>query len=181
VAFASTSIYSATAAALNSLGETLAVELAPRSVRVNVLSAGPIDTPIIKKVGLPADQHSAQVDVNDPLRQFEAVALIEEGRGLEPGLVREEPENGEADKSFPLEEARRLARAILRLDGLTGVGGPRGHSPAPGNCRQSLAVNSRVLQSEYILASRAGQQNQRGREVGWDGRIIQNLYAGAFA
>jgi len=55
-AIANTSIYSATKAALISLGKTLAVELAPRGVRVNVLSPGPIDTPIIKKVGLPADQ-----------------------------------------------------------------------------------------------------------------------------
>jgi hypothetical protein len=52
--------------------------------------------------------------------QFEAVALIEERR-LEPGLMPEEPDNGGADKSFPLEEARRLARSILRLDGLTGA------------------------------------------------------------
>ena len=55
------------------------------------------------------------------LPQFGAVALIEEERRPEPGLVREEPENREADQSFPLEEARRLARAILRLDGLTGA------------------------------------------------------------
>ena len=59
VAFAGTSIYSATKAAVISLGKTLAVELAPRGVRVNVLSPGPIDTPIIKKVGLPADQQKA--------------------------------------------------------------------------------------------------------------------------
>ena len=55
------------------------------------------------------------------LPQFEAVALIEEERGLEPSLVGEEPDSGRADKAFPLEEARRLARAILRLDGLTGA------------------------------------------------------------
>jgi NAD(P)-dependent dehydrogenase (short-subunit alcohol dehydrogenase family) len=56
IAFPGTSIYSATKAALISLGKTLAVELAPRGIRVNVLSPGPIDTPIIKKMGLPADQ-----------------------------------------------------------------------------------------------------------------------------
>jgi NAD(P)-dependent dehydrogenase (short-subunit alcohol dehydrogenase family) len=56
IAFATTSIYSATKAAVISLGKTLAVELAPRGVRVNVLSPGPIDTPILRKVGLPADQ-----------------------------------------------------------------------------------------------------------------------------
>jgi hypothetical protein len=55
------------------------------------------------------------------LPQFEAVALIEEERRLKPCLVREEPEIGETDKAFPLEEARRLANAILRLDGLTGA------------------------------------------------------------
>ncbi len=49
------SVYAATKAALSSLGRTLAVELAPRGVRVNVISPGPIDTPIYGKLGLPAD------------------------------------------------------------------------------------------------------------------------------
>jgi NAD(P)-dependent dehydrogenase (short-subunit alcohol dehydrogenase family) len=56
IAFAGTSIYSATKAAIISLGKTLAVELAPGGVRVNVVSPGPIDTPMIKKTGLPADR-----------------------------------------------------------------------------------------------------------------------------
>jgi hypothetical protein len=55
------------------------------------------------------------------LPQFEAVALICEERSPEPSRLREEPENAGDDKSFPLEEARRLAQAILRLDGLTGA------------------------------------------------------------
>jgi NAD(P)-dependent dehydrogenase (short-subunit alcohol dehydrogenase family) len=50
------SIYSATKAAVISLGKTLAVELAPRGVRVNVLSPGPIDTPIIDKVATSPEQ-----------------------------------------------------------------------------------------------------------------------------
>jgi NAD(P)-dependent dehydrogenase (short-subunit alcohol dehydrogenase family) len=49
------SIYSATKAAVISFGKTLAVELAPRGVRVNVLSPGPIDTPILQKLGLPQE------------------------------------------------------------------------------------------------------------------------------
>src|SRR3984957_15855135 len=59
VALAGGAIYSATKAAVISLGKTLAVELAPRGVRVNVLSPGPIDTPIIRKGGLPTDQQKA--------------------------------------------------------------------------------------------------------------------------
>ena len=57
IALRYTSIYSATKAAVISLGKTLAVELAPRGIRVNVLSPGPIDTPGLRnKNGLPPDQ-----------------------------------------------------------------------------------------------------------------------------
>ena len=50
------SVYSATKAAVSSLGRTLAVELASKGIRVNVLSPGPIDTPILDKIGFPAEQ-----------------------------------------------------------------------------------------------------------------------------
>jgi NAD(P)-dependent dehydrogenase (short-subunit alcohol dehydrogenase family) len=50
------SVYSATKAALHSLGLTLAVELAPRWIRVNIITAGHIDTPISGKMGLGAEQ-----------------------------------------------------------------------------------------------------------------------------
>ena len=50
--FAGTSVYSATKAALRSLGRTLSSELAPRRIRVNTLSPGMIDTPLIGKLGL---------------------------------------------------------------------------------------------------------------------------------
>jgi NAD(P)-dependent dehydrogenase (short-subunit alcohol dehydrogenase family) len=59
IALRYTSIYSATKAAVISLGKTLAVELAPRGIRVNVLSPGPIDTPIFNKTGFPPDQQKA--------------------------------------------------------------------------------------------------------------------------
>jgi len=49
------SIYSATKAAVVSLGKTLAVELAPRGIRINTLSPGPITTPIYSKLGFPAE------------------------------------------------------------------------------------------------------------------------------
>lgn len=47
---AGTSVYSASKAAVTSFGRVLAVELAPRGIRVNTLSPGPIATPIMAKV-----------------------------------------------------------------------------------------------------------------------------------
>ena len=53
------SIYAATKAAIVSFGKTLAVELAPRGIRVNTLSPGPVDTPIIDKAGIPPEAKDA--------------------------------------------------------------------------------------------------------------------------
>ena len=53
--FPGSSVYSATKAAVRSFGRTLATELAPRGIRVNTLSPGPIETPLFAKMGLPAD------------------------------------------------------------------------------------------------------------------------------
>jgi NAD(P)-dependent dehydrogenase (short-subunit alcohol dehydrogenase family) len=47
------SVYGATKAALRSFGRTFARELAPRNIRVNTISPGPIDTPIFLKNGYP--------------------------------------------------------------------------------------------------------------------------------
>jgi NAD(P)-dependent dehydrogenase (short-subunit alcohol dehydrogenase family) len=47
------SVYSMTKAVLINLAKTLAVELAPKKIRVNVVSPGPIATPIFGKMGLP--------------------------------------------------------------------------------------------------------------------------------
>lgn len=51
--FSASSVYSATKAAVRSFGRTLATELAPRGIRVNTLSPGPIETPLFAKMGLP--------------------------------------------------------------------------------------------------------------------------------
>lgn len=53
---ASSSIYSATKAALLNLARTLSTELLPRKIRVNAISPGPIATPILDKTGLTAEQ-----------------------------------------------------------------------------------------------------------------------------
>ena len=49
------SVYAATKAALRSLVRTLAMELAPRKIRVNAISPGPIETPIWGKMELPQE------------------------------------------------------------------------------------------------------------------------------
>ena len=51
-----TSVYSATKAAVRSLGRTLAAELSPRGIRVNVVSPGLIQTPLVDKLGLSKDE-----------------------------------------------------------------------------------------------------------------------------
>jgi NAD(P)-dependent dehydrogenase (short-subunit alcohol dehydrogenase family) len=53
--FPGMSVYSATKAAVRSFGRTLAAELAPRRIRVNTISPGPVATPGIGKLGLPSD------------------------------------------------------------------------------------------------------------------------------
>ncbi len=54
-ALANASAYAATKAAVSSFGRIIATELAPRGIRVNVVSPGPIDTPIFGKSGMPKE------------------------------------------------------------------------------------------------------------------------------
>ena len=49
------SVYFATKAAVRSLARTLAVELAPRGIRVNAVSPGLVPTPFVGKMGLPQE------------------------------------------------------------------------------------------------------------------------------
>lgn len=46
-------VYGATKAAVRSLARTFATSLAPRGIRVNAVSPGPITTPIFDKLGMP--------------------------------------------------------------------------------------------------------------------------------
>ncbi len=67
------SVYAAGKAALNSLAKTLGVELAGRRIRVNVISPGPITTPIFDKMGMSKetlDQVAANILGQVPLKRF---------------------------------------------------------------------------------------------------------------
>jgi Dehydrogenases with different specificities (related to short-chain alcohol dehydrogenases) len=68
-----TSVYAASKAALISLARTLSAELLPRGARVNVLSPGPVSTPIYGKLGLDAaalEATAAQIQNQIPLGRF---------------------------------------------------------------------------------------------------------------
>ena len=68
-----TSVYAASKAAVRSLARTLASELAGRGIRVNVVSPGPISTPIFGKMGLPkeaVDAFAANIVSQIPLKRF---------------------------------------------------------------------------------------------------------------
>ena len=69
----STTVYSATKAAVRSLARTLCNELGPRGIRVNAVSPGPIETPIFGKLGLPketADAFAETITQRTPLARL---------------------------------------------------------------------------------------------------------------
>jgi NAD(P)-dependent dehydrogenase (short-subunit alcohol dehydrogenase family) len=73
------SVYSATKAALRSFGRTFAGELAPRRIRVNTVSPGPIETPIFGKMGLPpevAEGVGQAMQAMVPLKRFGTAAEV---------------------------------------------------------------------------------------------------------
>jgi NAD(P)-dependent dehydrogenase (short-subunit alcohol dehydrogenase family) len=70
---ANMSVYAATKAAVRSLARSLSAELSQQGVRVNVVSPGPIETPIFGKMGLPEAAVQAfgeQVKTKVPLGRF---------------------------------------------------------------------------------------------------------------
>jgi NAD(P)-dependent dehydrogenase (short-subunit alcohol dehydrogenase family) len=68
-----TSVYGASKAAVRSLARGISSELASRGIRVNVVSPGPIATPIYGKLGLPkegVDAFAANIVSQVPLKRF---------------------------------------------------------------------------------------------------------------
>lgn len=77
------SVYSAAKAGVASLGRTLGAELIGRGIRVNVVSPGPIDTPLLGRSGIPPEQvklMKEQIAQSNPMGRWgtseEAARLI---------------------------------------------------------------------------------------------------------
>jgi NAD(P)-dependent dehydrogenase (short-subunit alcohol dehydrogenase family) len=67
------SVYAASKAAVRSLARSFSAELVERGIRVNVLSPGPVETPIFARMGLPAEALKAMGDsmqARIPLKRF---------------------------------------------------------------------------------------------------------------
>jgi NAD(P)-dependent dehydrogenase (short-subunit alcohol dehydrogenase family) len=67
------SVYAASKAALITLARTLSAELLPKGIRVNVVSPGPVQTPLYGKLGMDAAQleaTAAQIQAQVPLGRF---------------------------------------------------------------------------------------------------------------
>jgi NAD(P)-dependent dehydrogenase (short-subunit alcohol dehydrogenase family) len=79
IGMANSSVYAASKAALISLARTLSAELLPAGVRVNVVSPGPVRTPLYGKLGLDAEtlqSVAGQIQAQVPLGRFGEPAEI---------------------------------------------------------------------------------------------------------
>jgi NAD(P)-dependent dehydrogenase (short-subunit alcohol dehydrogenase family) len=73
------SVYAASKAALITFAKTLSAELLPRGIRVNVVSPGPVTTPLYGKLGRDAatlETTAAQIRAQVPLGRFGHVEEI---------------------------------------------------------------------------------------------------------
>ena len=67
------SVYAASKAALITLARTLSAELVGRGIRVNVVSPGPVTTPILGRMGMPQDvleETTKSVQAQVPMKRF---------------------------------------------------------------------------------------------------------------
>ena len=82
--FPTTSVYSASKAALRSLTRTLAAELLGRKIRVNAVAPGPISTPIFGRTGVSAE---AAKDMADGFAQQVPMKRMGEPEEIAKGVV----------------------------------------------------------------------------------------------
>lgn len=73
------SVYAASKAALHSLVQALALELIGRGIRVNAICPGPIDTPMLGRMGLTEDMlkiRKAKIQETSPCKRFGSPAEV---------------------------------------------------------------------------------------------------------
>ena len=104
------SVYSATKAAVRSLARTLAAELAPRNIRVNVISPGAIETPILGKVGLTQEQLTAGSKA--PSNAFRLVASAGQRRWPQPRCTSPPTPPSPRERSSSSEGATLMSDAV---------------------------------------------------------------------
>jgi NAD(P)-dependent dehydrogenase (short-subunit alcohol dehydrogenase family) len=114
------SVYAASKAALISLAKTLSAELVARGIRVNVVSPGPVTTPLYGKLGVPGDAQAQR-----PQRP-QAVARDPVGIGRDAVAALDLADQHAA--RVARQRVRDLA-GVVDDDGGAGVGGAD-HRPA---------------------------------------------------
>ena len=70
---ANSSVYAASKAALITLARTLSAELVGRGIRVNVVSPGPVTTPILGRMGMPPEvleETTKSIQALVPMKRF---------------------------------------------------------------------------------------------------------------
>src|SRR6266478_5903948 len=73
IGLADSSVYAASKAALITLARTLSAELVGRGIRVNAVSPGPVETPILGRMGMPQDvleETTKSVQAQVPMKRF---------------------------------------------------------------------------------------------------------------
>ena len=73
IGMANSSVYAASKAALITLARTLSAELVGRGIRVNVVSPGPVTTPIFGRMGMPPEaleEITKDVQAKVPMKRF---------------------------------------------------------------------------------------------------------------
>ncbi|MEL7003042.1 MAG: glucose 1-dehydrogenase [Bacteroidota bacterium] len=77
-----TNVYAGTKAAVRSFAKTLSAELLPKGIRVNGISPGPVETPIMKKIGIPLevlDDAKAGFAAENPMKRIGTAEEIANG------------------------------------------------------------------------------------------------------